>query len=189
MSSKKGAASGTTALTQVLLKMVIASGQATPSPPIGPALGQRGIKAIDFCKQFNESTTKLYHPGTLLRVQIKINPIDRTFKFDIKPPITSHLLKRAVSFTPTHLPAPSTSSSTPAATSPAATLEKCSTKEWVAEISPQQLFEIAKIKHTDPCLKDLSLQSVFNMVVAAAKHGGFKIIRPSLSIPPTTTTR
>ena len=159
MSSKKGAATALGSSAEVVLKLVIAAGQASPSPPIGPALGQRGVKAIDFCKQFNEATTKLFLPGTPLRVQIKVTPADRTFKFSVKPPLTTHLLKRAIGNS----------------------VDKCMTGELIAEVSPQQLFEIAKIKQTDPSLQDLPLESVFKMVVASAKHAGFKVVRPTFT--------
>jgi large subunit ribosomal protein L11 len=157
MPPKKGSGAGTA--TEVLLKLVILAGQAAPSPSIGPALGQQGIKAGDFCKQFNDATSKLYQLGTPLRAQIHISPANRTFKFAVKPPLTSYLLKRATGNM----------------------VEKCATHEFVGEISPQQLYEIAKVKHTDPSLMDLPLEAVFKMVTAAAKHAGFKVVRPTLS--------
>jgi large subunit ribosomal protein L11 len=166
MSSKKGA--GALTASAVTLKLVIAAGQASASPPIGPALGQRGIKAMDFCKQFNELSSKSYQPGTPLRCRIMINQADRSFQFIIKPPLTSHLLKHAVL------------GSAVGTTSAQDTL-LCSTGLYIAEICPQQLYEIAKIKHTDPALKTLPLHSVYKMVVASARANGFKIVRPALS--------
>ncbi|KAJ2194782.1 mitochondrial 54S ribosomal protein YmL19, partial [Coemansia sp. RSA 530] len=84
--SKKAAAAS-------LLKLIVPAGKATPSPPIGPALGQRGVKSMDFCKQFNDRTKDIILE-TPTPVAISIKP-DRTFTFAVKSPPTSWLLKRA----------------------------------------------------------------------------------------------
>ena len=76
MASKKNAASGGTLTCPTLLKLTIGAGQASPSPPIGPALGQKGVKAMDFCKQFNDQS-KVYVPATPLRTFVTVQPTVR----------------------------------------------------------------------------------------------------------------
>ncbi|RSH91660.1 hypothetical protein EHS25_009029 [Saitozyma podzolica] len=78
-----------------LVKIVVPAGKATPSPPVGPALGARGVKAMDFCKEFNARTAHLT-PSTPTPTQITINP-DRTFSFTFRTPPVSYLLKAAAS--------------------------------------------------------------------------------------------
>lgn len=124
-------------------------GKATPSPPIGPAFGQRGLKAHDFCKAFNDRS-KLYIPGTPLRCHIHILA-DKSYTFAVRPPCTSHLLKRA------------------------AGIAKASTERVVANMSAKVLYEVAKVKHADPELQHASLKRVFGMLLASARSYGFKI--------------
>ena len=82
------------ALKNVIVKLIVGAGQAAPSPPVGPALGSKGIKAIDFCKEFNARTAS-YQPGTPIPVLITIKP-DRTFQFEMKSPPTGFLLLKAL---------------------------------------------------------------------------------------------
>jgi large subunit ribosomal protein L11 len=72
------------------IKLQIAGGKANPSPPIGPALGQKGVNIMEFCKAFNAKTQKT--PGVLLPTIITVYT-DRTFSFITKTPPTSYLLK------------------------------------------------------------------------------------------------
>lgn len=148
MSSKKGGAASSTSQTS-LLKLTIPAGGATPSPPVGPALGQKGVKAIDFCRQFNEAS-KMYQPNTPLRCQISVKP-DRTFTFTVRPPATTWLLKRA------------------------AGIEKASSERTVARLSGKHLYEIARIKAKDPRVAHMPLQLVFRMLLATARTCGFVI--------------
>ncbi len=137
-----------------ILKLIIPAGGATPSPPIGPALGQRGIKAIDFCKQFNEISTKSpttpYQTGTPLQCRI-LCKADRSFTFIVKPPASSWMLKRA------------------------AGCQKASSEREVARLPVQIVFEVAKIKAKDPQLTGIPLRRIFEMVVASAKSYGMSI--------------
>lgn len=73
--------------------LIVPAGKATPQPPVGSALGQRGLKLMDFCKAFNDQTA-IYKEGTPIPVRV-IAYADRTFSFDIFQPVTSYFLKHA----------------------------------------------------------------------------------------------
>ena len=75
------------------LKLQVAAGSATPSPPIGPALGQRGINIMEFCKAFNAQTQEL-EKGSPIPVVITYNQ-DKSFTFVMKTPPVSYFLKKA----------------------------------------------------------------------------------------------
>jgi large subunit ribosomal protein L11 len=75
------------------VKLEIPAGKANPSPPVGPALGQRGVNIMEFCKQFNAATQKS-EPGVPTPVIITVYS-DRTFTFVTKTPPTSYFLKKA----------------------------------------------------------------------------------------------
>jgi large subunit ribosomal protein L11 len=75
------------------LKLQIPAGQANPSPPVGPALGQRGVNIMEFCKAFNASTQNM-EPGMPIPVVITVYA-DRSFSFETKAPPASYFLKKA----------------------------------------------------------------------------------------------
>ncbi len=75
------------------IKLEVPAGKANPSPPIGPALGQRGLNIMEFCKAFNAETQNL-EPGMPIPVVITVYG-DRTFSFITKTPPASYLLKKA----------------------------------------------------------------------------------------------
>src|ERR1700761_5153464 len=75
------------------LKLQVPAGSANPSPPIGPALGQRGLNIMEFCKNFNSQTQKL-EKGAPIPVVITIYA-DRSFSFEMKTPPVSFFLKKA----------------------------------------------------------------------------------------------
>ena len=75
------------------LKLQVPAGEASPSPPIGPALGQRGINIMEFCKAFNAATQE-FEPGTPIPVEITIYQ-DKSFTFVTKTPPASYFLKKA----------------------------------------------------------------------------------------------
>ncbi len=75
------------------LKLQVPAGQANPSPPIGPALGQRGLNIMEFCKSFNAASGDL-EPGAPTPVLITIYQ-DKSFTFAMKTPPASHFLKKA----------------------------------------------------------------------------------------------
>src|SRR6266550_4683047 len=75
------------------IKLQVPAGAANPSPPIGPALGQRGLNIMEFCKQFNAQTQKL-EKGSPIPVVITVYA-DRSFTFEMKTPPVSFFLKKA----------------------------------------------------------------------------------------------
>ena len=76
-----------------MLKLQVAAGNAKPSPPVGPALGQRGINIMEFCKAFNAKTAEM-EPGAPTPVVISYYQ-DKSFTMDIKTPPASYYLKKA----------------------------------------------------------------------------------------------
>ena len=79
------------------INLQVPAGQANPSPPIGPALGQRGLSIMEFCKQFN-AKSKDMEPGAPIPVKITVFS-DRSFSFEMRTPPASHLIKKAARIT------------------------------------------------------------------------------------------
>ncbi len=79
------------------VKLQVSAGKATPSPPIGPALGQRGVNIMEFCKAFNAQTASL-EPGMPIPTVITVYA-DRSFSFTTKTPPATYLLKKAAGIT------------------------------------------------------------------------------------------
>ena len=79
------------------INLQVPAGQANPSPPIGPALGQRGLSIMEFCKQFN-AKTKDMEPGAPIPVKITVFS-DRSFSYEMRTPPASHLIKKAALIT------------------------------------------------------------------------------------------
>jgi large subunit ribosomal protein L11 len=114
------------------IKLQIPAGKANPSPPVGPALGQRGLNIMEFCKAFNAQTQGV-EPGLMLPVVITAFA-DKSFNFVIKTPPATVLIKKAIK------------------------LEKGSGKpnaDKVGKITRAQLEEIAKMKMKDLTAADL----------------------------------
>jgi len=149
MSSKAGKSAASSTAGPSLLKLIIPAGKATAGPPIGPALGQKGVKAIDFCKQFNEAS-KSFLPDTPLRCQVLVKP-DRTFSFTVRPPSVGWMLKRATG------------------------VEKASSEKRVCDLSAKYIYEIAKVKQEDPNMAHLPLRSIFSMILATAQKTGYNV--------------
>ncbi|KAL8744543.1 MAG: hypothetical protein Q9190_003222 [Brigantiaea leucoxantha] len=84
-----------------IVKLIVGAGQASPSPPVGPALGSKGVKSMDFCKQikahlleeFNARTAHMT-PGVPIPARVTVRP-DRSFHFELRTPTTSYLLLQA----------------------------------------------------------------------------------------------
>ncbi len=131
-----------------LIKLQIPAGQANPSPPVGPALGQQGVNIMEFCKSFNARTQA--QAGTILPVVITVYA-DRTFTFIVKSPPASFLIKKF------------------------AKIEKGSgvpNKNKVGELSLQDLEEIAKIKADD--LSAYSTEQAVKIIAGSARSMGVK---------------
>ena len=133
-----------------LIKLQIPAGQASPSPPVGPALGQYGLNIMEFCKAFNEKTKG--QEGTIIPVVITIYA-DRTYTFITKTPLTSVLLKQAAQI--------AKGSGEPNRTK-------------VGEITREQINEIARIKMPD--LNANNLEAAIKMVEGTARSMGIEIV-------------
>ena len=115
------------------IKLQVPAGKANPSPPIGPALGQRGLNIMEFCKAFNAQTQKV-EPGLMLPVVITAY-VDKSFTFILKSPPASVLIRKALK------------------------LEKGSSKphtDKVGKLTRAQAEEIAKTKMPDLTAADLN---------------------------------
>jgi large subunit ribosomal protein L11 len=134
-----------------LIKLEIPSGQANPSPPVGPALGQRGLNIMEFCKAFNAATQKM-EPGTPTPVVITAYA-DRTFTFVTKTPPTSYYLKKAAGI--------DKGSGTPS-------------REVKGKVTKAQLREIAEKKMKDLNANDIDAAA--RMVAGSARSMGLEIV-------------
>jgi len=132
-----------------LVKLQIPAGQANPAPPVGPALGQKGVNIMDFCKQFNARTQD--QMGTIIPVVITVYS-DRSFTFITKTPPAAVLLKKAAGL--------SSGSGEP-------------NKKIVATITNAQAQEIAKLKMPD--LNAASVESATAMVKGTARSMGIVV--------------
>jgi large subunit ribosomal protein L11 len=132
-----------------LIKLQIPAGNATPAPPVGPALGQKGVNIMDFCKQFNAKTAD--QPGMIIPVVITVYA-DRSFTFVTKTPPAAVLLKKAANL--------QTASGEP-------------NKKKVATLSVEQVREIAKIKMPD--LNAANLDSATEMIKGTARSMGIVV--------------
>lgn len=132
------------------IKLQIPAGQATPSPPVGPALGQRGVNIMEFCKAFNAKTQG--QQGLIIPVVITVYS-DRSFTFVTKTPPASILLKRA------------------------AGVEKGSSepnKMKVGRVTSKQLREIAELKMPD--LSAETLDAAIRTIAGTARSMGIEIV-------------
>jgi large subunit ribosomal protein L11 len=129
-----------------VVKLQIPGGQATPAPPVGPALGQLQVSSMEFCKQFNVATQKM--TGTIIPVEITVYA-DKTFTFVTKSPPASELLKKAAKI--------AKGSGEP-------------NKEKVGKVTMAQIREIAQAKMKD--LNAFSLEAAVKMVEGSAHSMG-----------------
>jgi large subunit ribosomal protein L11 len=132
------------------LKLQIPAGKANPAPPVGPALGQRGINIMEFCKAFNEKTRDMM--GYIIPVEITVYS-DRSFTFVTKQPPVSDLLKKAAGI--------QKGSSNPL-------------KEKVGKITRQQLREIAERKLPDLNTDDIEV--AMRTIEGSATRMGIEIV-------------
>ena len=132
------------------IKLQIPGGQANPAPPVGPALGQRGVNIMEFCKAFNAKTQD--QKGTIIPVIITVYS-DRSFTFITKTPPASNLLFKA------------------------AKVEKGSgepNKTKVGKVTKQQIEEIAKLKMPD--LNAGSIEAAMRTISGTARSAGLTIV-------------
>jgi len=134
---------------KTIIKLQILAGQANPSPPVGPALGQHGLNIQDFCIKFNESTKEM--SGDIIPVEITVYE-DRTFSFRLKTPPASDLLRKA------------------------AGIEKGSGiphKKKVGKITKQQIKEIAEKKLVD--LNAYDIKEAEKIIEGTARSMGIDV--------------
>jgi len=133
-----------------LIKLQVPAGKANPSPPIGPALGQRGLNIMEFCKAFNAQTQKV-EPGLMLPVVITAYA-DKSFTFILKSPPASVLIRKALK------------------------LDKGSAKphtDKVGKLTRKQAEEIAKTKQPDLTAADLD--AAVKTIAGSARSMGVEV--------------
>lgn len=135
---------------KALIKLYCPAGQANPSPPVGPALGQHGVAIMEFCKKFNEQTKG--QEGLILPVVITVYE-DRSFTFIVKSPPVSILLKQACGIA-------KASGNTP--------------REKAGQVSRAKVEEIAKMKTAD--LNTAELLAAIAMVAGTARSMGIDVV-------------
>ena len=131
------------------IKLQIPAGQATPSPPVGPALGQHGVNIMEFCKAFNSKTQG--QEGSIIPVIIDVYK-DKSFSFITKSSPASALLKQAAGI--------AKGSSNPS-------------KESVGTVTQEQVKEIAKVKMEDLNADDI--EAAMRIIAGSAKSMGLKV--------------
>lgn len=133
-----------------LVKLQLQAGQATPSPPVGPALGQHGVNIMEFCKAFNEKTKS--QEGTIIPALITIFS-DRTFTFVTKTPPASFLIKKAAKLAKgAHAPK----------------------KEVAGSITRSSVQEIAQLKMVDLNAKDL--EGAIRIIEGSVRSMGLEVV-------------
>ncbi len=133
------------------IKLQIQAGQANPSPPVGPALGQKGVNIMEFCKAFNAKTQD--KRGYIIPVHITVYA-DRSFSFITKTPPAPELLKKAANI--------KKGSGTP------------NTKK-IGKVTMNQIKEIAETKMED--LNASSIESACRMIEGTAKSMGLEVVK------------
>ena len=131
------------------IKLQVPAGQANPTPPVGPALGQHGVNIMEFCKAFNAQTQD--NQGLIIPVVITVYA-DRTFTFITKTPPASVLLKKAAGI-PKGSGVPN--------------------RDKVGQVTSQQLREIAEVKMED--LNASSVETAMLMIAGTARSMGLTV--------------
>ena len=140
------------------MKLQIPAGKANPSPPVGPALGQRGINIMEFCKAFNAKTQEM-EVGAPCPTVISYYQ-DKSFTMDIKTPPASYFLKKAAGLKPQGKRNRPKGAVTPG-------------RETIATVTAAQLREIAEAK-----MKDLSatdVEQAMKIILGSAKSMGIEV--------------
>ncbi|XP_075653027.1 uncharacterized protein LOC142623485 [Castanea sativa] len=136
------------------IRLTVPAGAARPAPPVGPALGQYRLNLMAFCKDFNARTQK-YKSDTPMAVTITAFK-DNTFEFIVKSPSVTWYLKKAAgiesgSSRPSHVVASS--------------------------VTLKHVYEIAKIKQSDPYCQYMSLESISKSIIGTANSMGIKVVK------------
>jgi len=138
------------------INLQVPAGAANPSPPIGPALGQRGVNIMEFCKSFNAKTKDL-EQGTPIPVKITVYS-DRSFTFEMKTPPATFLIKKAAGMKPTGKPG--SGSKNPG-------------RDVVGSVTMDQLREIAKVKIKDMNTDDI--EQATRTIAGSARSMGLQV--------------
>ncbi|ATQ68409.1 MULTISPECIES: 50S ribosomal protein L11 [Methylosinus] len=133
------------------IKLQVPAGAANPSPPIGPALGQRGLNIMEFCKAFNAKTGQM-EKGTPIPVIITAYQ-DRSFTFELKQPPVSYFLKQAAGVK---------------------SGSKTTGRNFVGKVTRAQIREIAEKKMAD--LNTTSVDSAAAMIEGSARSIGLEVV-------------
>jgi large subunit ribosomal protein L11 len=133
------------------INLQVPAGAANPSPPIGPALGQRGVNIMEFCKSFN-AKTKDMEQGTPIPVKITVFS-DRSFTFEMRTPPASFFLKKAAKLT---------------------SGSKAPGRDVAGEVTMAQVREIAKMKMKD--LNTDNLDQAARTIAGSARSMGLKVV-------------
>jgi large subunit ribosomal protein L11 len=139
------------------INLQVPAGAANPAPPIGPALGQRGVNIMEFCKSFN-AKTKDIEQGTPIPVKITVYS-DRSFTFEMRTPPATYLIKKAAGMKPTGKPG--SGSKNPG-------------RDVAGEITMAQLRDIAKLKIKDMNTNDLDQAA--KTIAGSARSMGLKVV-------------
>jgi large subunit ribosomal protein L11 len=140
------------------LKLQVKAGQANPSPPVGPALGQRGLNIMAFCKEFNARTQGM-EPGAPTPVVITYYQ-DKSFSLELKTPPASYYLKKAAGLKPV-----GKRNRPKASTKPG--------REVAGSVTVAQVREIAEAKMKD--LNAVSIEGAMNIILGSAKSMGIEV--------------
>ncbi|KAK5169152.1 mitochondrial 54S ribosomal protein YmL19 [Saxophila tyrrhenica] len=167
-----------------IVKLIVGAGQASPSPPVGPALGSKGVKSMDFCKEFNARTTN-YTPGTPVPARVTVRP-DRSFTFELRTPPTASLLLAAAGVNPTknklkgagNTPGPHSKLGLEGRgkASFASAVPGNAGMGSVGSVSLKHVYEIARIKQGETRLAGVGLEGLVKSVIAQAGSMGVVVV-------------
>lgn len=135
-----------------MVKLQVPAGKANPAPPVGTALGPKGVNIMDFCKQFNERTKKI-EPGTPIPVEIAVYQ-DRSFTFEMKSPPNTFFIKKAIGLAKGH--------TKPGAGDP------------IGKITTSQISAIAKEKMCD--MNANTVEAAASMIAGSARSMGLEVV-------------
>lgn len=139
------------------IKLHIEVGKASPSPPVGPALGQKGINIMAFCKDFNDYSSKHFKQGTVLSVNITVYE-DKSYKYKVSIPSTSSMAKKVIGLAK-------------GSTSPSSIN--------VGYISIRQVYEMAVIKlgYSKDNFTQNDVASMCKSILGTVRSMGVKVVR------------